>query len=179
MLHSFFRPASLGEAMRKFLLVTLLVALLPACGSLFNGSVQTIGLNTQPSDARIVITNRAGRTVYDGRSPSAVTLPRSVGYFKPELYKVRIEKEYCETTELYLTPKVSSWFFANFLMFGGFWGMLIIDPLTGGMYTLAPDAVNATLAAWGEKSALQDGELRVTLVQDVPPEVMQRAQRIN
>jgi len=34
-------------------------------------------------------------------------------------------------------------------------------------------------SAEGEKNVLQDGELRVTLVQDVLPEVMQRAPRIN
>jgi hypothetical protein len=164
--------------MRKLLAATVLAVLLPACGSIVNGSAQTVTFDSRPSDARIVITNRAGRTVFDGRTPSSVTLNRAVGYFKPEVYKVRIEKEYCETTELYLTPKISGWFFANFLMFGGFWGMLIIDPLTGGMYTLAPDAVNQTLAAWGSTAAIGDGELIVALAQEVPPEIMQTAQRL-
>lgn len=164
---------------KSFFVACFAIILLQGCASIFNGSTQTFAINTTPSDARITITNRAGKQVYAGRSPGSVTLEKGRGYFKSEVYKVRIEKEYCETTEIYLTPRVSGWYFANFAMFGGLWGLLIIDPLTGAMYTLSPEQIDEKLPPWGSGQSAAEGSLNVVLLEDVPPALMQSAKRLN
>src|SRR5436305_14092712 len=39
---------------------------------------------------------------------------------------------------------INGWYFGN-LAFGGVIGMLVVDPLTGAMYTLEPDQIDQTL----------------------------------
>lgn len=73
-----------------------------------------------------------------------------------------------------VTGGVSGWYVAN-LLFGGLIGLLIVDPLTGAMYNLSPEDVNAVLEANNVKTTANTKSLTVVLKQDVPQEIMARA----
>ena len=54
-------------------------------------------------------------------------------------------------------------------------GMLIVDPLSGAMFTLDSDKVDMVLESLGSKNSKADGSLTIVNVSDVPAEVMQFA----
>jgi hypothetical protein len=47
--------------------------------------------------------------------------------------------------ETHVVSTIDGWYFGNILL-GGLVGMLIVDPITGDMYTLSPMDVNCNLA---------------------------------
>lgn len=62
------------------------------------------------------------------------------------------------------------WYLVGNIFIGGLIGWLIVDPLTGAMWTLSPDMIYAPL---GQQSVLpgSDGDLVVILKQDIPAEL--------
>jgi hypothetical protein len=62
---------------------------------------------------------------------------------------------------------INGWYFGN-ILFGGLIGMLAVDPSTGAMYTLKPDAVQAALASLKVSRNHGEQSLTVLLVQDLP-----------
>jgi hypothetical protein len=77
-------------------------------------------------------------------TPATIKLERSRGYFKGEEYKLVFEATGYYTGETYIKGKVDGWYFGN-ILFGGLIGLLIVDPLTGSMYTLSPRELKYTL----------------------------------
>ena len=75
-----------------------------------------------------------------------VSLEPKKGYFSGQSYNVRVELKGYRTAELVIRPELSGWFFGN-LIFGGPLGLLIIDPLTGSMWNLAPNKIEQSLSA--------------------------------
>jgi hypothetical protein len=165
--------------MKRTLIASMMMLALSGCATIFNGTTQSVTIRSTPESAAIVISNRAGEKVHSGNSPITVTLNRGYGYFKPEVYTVSIQKDGYEPKEVMITSQVSGWYFGNIIFGGLVTGMLIIDPLTGAMFTLAPDVLEATLDAVGSKSSKADGSLTVVLVDDVPAEAMKHARKIN
>ncbi len=72
-----------------------------------------------------------------------VTLDASDGYFDGAEYLVLAEKEGYQPTQHTIDHGLDGWFLGNILI-GGWIGMLIVDPLTGALYTL-PDNANIYL----------------------------------
>jgi hypothetical protein len=66
---------------------------------------------------------------------------------------------------------VSGWYFGNFGS-GGVLGFLIVDPATGGMFSLEPREISADLRSRHARFFPKDGELRVALRSDVPKELV-------
>jgi hypothetical protein len=132
-----------------------------------------------PEGATVSITNRAGEKIHSAASPVTVTLNRGAGYFKAESYTVRVEKEGFDPQEVVVAGQVNGWYFGNIIFGGVILGMLIVDPLSGAMFTLSPDTVDAGLSAVGAKTSKVDGSLTVVLMENVPAEIMKHARRIN
>lgn len=61
---------------------------------------------------------------------------------------------------------LDGWYFGN-LLFGGFIGMLIVDPATGAMYKLETQFINEKLA---ESTASAEPQLRILDFNEVPEE---------
>ncbi|TXJ01737.1 MAG: hypothetical protein E6Q26_06515 [Acinetobacter sp.] len=148
------------------------------CASIMSGSTQSLSFQSVPDSANISITNRSGEKVHTGQTPATVTLKKGAGFFKPENYQVKFSKAGYQTQTVAVTGTVNGWYVAN-LIFGGVIGLLIVDPITGAMYTLSPKDVVATLEANGV--AVQKGEksLTVLMVEDVPPPMMEKATKIS
>lgn len=152
---------------------------LAGCATVINGNTQELTIKSMPDTAAISITNRAGEIVQSGNSPITVKLNRGAGYFKPESYKIRIQKDGYEPRTVMVRGKLSGWYFGNLVLGGVIVGMLIVDPITGAMFTLSPDSVEASLNLMANTSKNTDQTLTVVLVEDVPLEVMKKAHRLN
>ena len=148
------------------------------CATIVAKSSQSITVTSVPPGAAVSISNRAGAAIHSGNTPLTVTLKKGAGYFKPERYVVRVSKEGFQSHELRVDGAVNGWYFGN-IVFGGLIGMLAVDPATGAMYTLRPDAIEATLDA--AKVTREPGErsLTVVLVADLSPQTRNQLVKIS
>jgi uncharacterized protein YceK len=113
---------------------------LGGCASIVSDSKPKVGLYSLPTNANYIIKDSKGSVLLKGVTPGAALLETSRGYFKSQSYTVTFQKDgYTETT-VPLKSTVSGWYWGNLLL-GGLIGMLIVDPLTGAMYTLPEDAI--------------------------------------
>jgi uncharacterized protein YceK len=145
-----------GMKMGKVAGATLLAAMtvLGGCASIVSDSKPKVGLYSLPTNANYVIKDSKGSVLLKGVTPGTALLETSRGYFKSQSYTVTFQKEgYTETT-VPLKSTVSGWYWGN-LLIGGLIGMLIVDPLTGAMYTLPDDATgNLSAVALPQASLL-------------------------
>lgn len=120
--------------MRKTIISsTFAIALLTtSCATIVSGSKQNVNFSSNPSKATIFIDE-----VEVGKTPFEIKLAR-----KSE-HSVMIKLDGYQTYETKLTKKFNAWYIGN-ILFGGLIG-IIIDPITGAMYNLSPDQINAQM----------------------------------
>jgi len=119
-----------------------------ACASIVSGGPKKVTVNTQPPGARVTVYNKEGRAISTSQTPTTLSLDRSHGYFQGEDYRLVFEKSGYRRAEVMIHASINGWYFGN-LAFGGVIGMLVVDPLTGAMYTLEPDHVQQVLTPTG------------------------------
>jgi hypothetical protein len=141
------------------------------CATIVAKSSQVVTVTSVPPGAAVSIVNHAGTAVHSGNTPMTVTLKKGAGYFKAEHYLVRFSKDGFQTRELRVDGTVNGWYFGN-ILFGGLIGMLAVDPNTGAMYTLRPEAIDATLDAVKVTHTGEEQPLTVVSVADLPATVM-------
>lgn len=151
---------------------------LTACATIIGSTTQPVTFQSTPEGATISITNRAGEKIHTGITPATVTLNRGAGYFKPESYTVRFQKDGYEPKEVVVAGNVNGWYFGNIIFGGLVLGMLIVDPLSGAMFTLDADKVDQALNAIDAKTTKSDGSLTIVMRQDVPEDIMKQARRV-
>lgn len=143
----------------------ILLLLISSCASLVSRKIYPISLNSKPNNATVTVTDLHGREVFKGITPVAIPLKASAGFFKRAHYFVKFEKNgYSEKTAR-IHFKVDSWYWGN-LLFGGFIGFLIVDPLTGAMYKLATPFIFETLTP--TTANLDNSTLRIYNIHDIP-----------
>lgn len=112
-----------------------------ACATLMQGTSQELSIGSSPTGARVLIDGAEA-----GKTPFVASLKRK------DKHVVRLEMEGYKPYELALSRSTSGWVWGN-LVFGGLPG-LAIDAITGGLYKLKPEQVQATLdnatTAYGE-----------------------------
>lgn len=120
--------------MRKTIISSsLAIALLTtSCATIVSGSKQNVKFSSNPSTATIFIDE-----VEVGKTPFEIKLAR-----KSE-HSVMIKLEGYQTYETKLTKKFNAWYIGN-ILFGGLIG-IIIDPITGAMYNLSPNQIDAQM----------------------------------
>lgn len=145
---------------------------LGGCASIVGDKEQAITINSTPSQADVVITDERSQDVFEGKTPTTVTLRKADGsYFGGKSYTATISKDGFQDRTVAISSSPNGWYIGGNLIFGGLIGWLIVDPLTGSMYSLSPDSISASL---GESVATaEDGsqELNIVLVEDVPQEL--------
>jgi hypothetical protein len=149
------------------------------CASIVKGPFQKVSFTSEPSEAKVVITDvREGREIHVGSTPFTTSLKRGAGYFKKAKYNVTFEKPGYRTEAVALEGTPGGWYIGGNLLFGGGMGFLIVDPATGAMWTLEPDAVSVTLQKQGALGPRDDG-LTVLLRADVPAELAPKLKLVN
>ena len=125
--------------------------MLTGCGTIMDGSKQKIGFSSNPSGAIVIVD---GRTI--GNTPLTEDLSTK------NTHTVKMDLVGYHPYEMTLTKKTNSWVWGN-IIFGGFIG-LGVDALTGGLYRLTPEQVNADLKVKGLSSSdVRDNTLYVTV----------------
>lgn len=140
--------------------------LLASCASIVSKSSYPVTVNSQPDQANISIVDETGKRIYTGTTPTTVTLDTKAGFFKGKDYTVIFSKEGYADYTAPIQRGVDGWYVAGNLLFGGLIGWLIVDPVTGAMWTLNKE-LSATLAPQ-TSSQLNDRGLQVVYVEDVP-----------
>ncbi|GAB4230165.1 MAG: hypothetical protein Tsb0021_08170 [Chlamydiales bacterium] len=115
-------------------LTMALMTSLTGCATLMHGSMQSVGISSNPSNASVWVDK-----AYAGQTPMIAQLSRKKDHV------VRIELEGYYPYEAAFSRKLSHWVFGN-VVFGGIIG-LAIDAVTGSIYMLTPDQIQAELRA--------------------------------
>jgi hypothetical protein len=155
--------------------------LVSGCATIMGHSTQLVPINSTPSDATILVTDEKGMDVFKGLTPTSVTLQKSDGsYWGKKSYSIRISKDGFETQTVQVTANANGWYIGGNIIFGGLIGWFIVDPLSGNMYNLTPEAINSSmLNKTAQNNKVKDGSISVMLIQDVPTELLSKMQRIN
>jgi len=127
-----------------FLSFTITVCFI-GCASIIQGNMQVIPIKSNPSGASVKIYDNKGELIMNSNTPCQANLKRGLPMFRPCSYKVVIEKEGVNTKELAISARLSGWYLGGNLIFGGLIGYIIVDPLTGAMWTLTPKEVKENL----------------------------------
>lgn len=110
--------------------------LLCNCATIFGGGrPKDVTLNSNPSGASVTVTDKDGTVIHQGVTPTTVKLKRSSGYFKAASYNASFDKKGYPQHTVNLKASMNPWYLGN-LVFGGLIGFIIVDPLTGAMWTL-------------------------------------------
>jgi PEGA domain-containing protein len=127
-----------------------------ACATIMHGSSQEVGISSQPTGANVTVDG-----VSVGKTPAVAKLSRK------DMHTIQITLEGYQPFELKTTRKTSGWVWGN-IVFGGIIG-LAVDAITGGLYDVRPEQVEASLAKTGAGAVVRDGNLYVFLVRDPDP----------
>ena len=115
-----------------------------------DGGRRKVTINSNPSGATVTVVNEAGQSVETATTPAVVRLERGNGYFKGQHYTVKFDLPGYYPSEMEINPTLNGWYFGN-ILFGGAIGIVIVDPLTGSMWTLSPRHVDWNLIPTSRK----------------------------
>lgn len=132
-------------------LAGVLVLALTGCASIIHGTTQQVAISSSPTGAQVSVNNQDL-----GTTPIVADLKRK------ETHIVRVTLAGYEPYEVGLTRSVSGWVWGN-IVFGGIIG-LAVDAITGGLYKLSPEQLEAELARSGSSVVLEDDAIVVTAV---------------
>ncbi|MDL2243522.1 hypothetical protein LJB84_01615 [Bacteroidales bacterium OttesenSCG-928-J19] len=146
------------------------------CASLFTSTTYDVTFQTNPSDAKIVITDmKKGYEVFIGTTPAIVPLKSSAGFFSKAEYLISLSFPGYKEHVMTLTADIDGWYFGNILI-GGFLGMLIIDPATGAMWKIDRKLVNIQLTP---ENNTNYQSLQILSIDEVPEEMKEHLVSIN
>lgn len=120
--------------------------LISGCASIVSKSDYPLTINSNIPESSVSITDRYGVQRYSGQAPATTILPASEGYFTRARYEIKVSKPGYGSSTSSLVSSIDPWYWGN-IIFGGLIGLLIVDPLTGAMFELDPQVVNASLSS--------------------------------
>lgn len=139
------------------------------CASIVNGTRQSVSIFASPAGSRVTIYDSSGSVVTAQATPCTLKLKRGSGFFSSGEYRVQIEHEGYTPAIVTISGSLGGWYIVGNFFIGGLIGWLIVDPLTGAMWTLSPTTVNANLAKQASVPPRGDATLYVTLRKQAPP----------
>lgn len=166
--------------MKTQLIVTAaLFALMPlaGCGTLTGGSRRSVHLTSEPAGAQVTIADASDKTVFTDVTPCTAKLCPGAGYFRAAKYTVTFTKPGCRTVTQEIKHGINGWYIAGNFFFGGLIGWLVIDPLTGAMWTLDSNC-SAVLPSQSPASASDGKDLKIIARDAVPPNLQSRLRRV-
>jgi len=137
------------------IILTALVIL--GCATIMHGTSQEIGIQSRPTGATVTIDNREF-----GKTPVIAMLSRK------DNHTVHLALDGYQPFDATITRSTSGWVWGN-IVFGGLIG-LAVDAITGGLYKLKPEQVEAELASQGMGSKLQGSDIIITVVLEPGPD---------
>jgi hypothetical protein len=135
------------EMKRKMTLILLAMVMLSGCATIVAGGRREINIKSTPTDAAVSIQDiESKEIVHKGQTPLIVPLSTGGGYFKSRQYDVTISKDGYATKAVKINSFLSGWYAGNIMLWPmAVIGGLIVDPLTGAMWSLSPKNIEAVL----------------------------------
>ncbi|HEX2478414.1 MAG TPA: hypothetical protein VHK45_03985 [Geminicoccaceae bacterium] len=146
---------------------------LAACASIVSDSKEMVTINSSPPAAQIAIADQSGIEVYRGTTPATVTLDASAGYFDGQKYTITFSKAGYKPATVQVDSRINGWYVGN-IVFGGFIGWLVVDPLTGAMWALDSEHVSGSLAETVAMDETSSPQLRIVALDSVPESARSR-----
>lgn len=146
-----------------------------SCATIFGKSNYPVAINSNPTGAKLSITDKKGVEIYKGNTPANVTFKSSSGYFSKAEYQLKFDLDGHEQKIVQLTSKLNGWYFGN-LLIGGVIGMLIIDPASGAMYKIDQTQLTENLT---KKSTAQVTELKIIDINSLNEQQKNNLQKLN
>lgn len=167
-------------------IVALALLGVTGCSTIMTGGTKSVNFRSTPDGAHLVIKDEKGIAVFEGTTPTVVSLKTGKAYFANKRYTIEFSKEGFAPAATKMNGRVSGWYAGN-LLFGGLVGILIVDPLTGAMYTL-PKEHTISLVPNGQVQPANghtqvenpaQTHMRVVDLQDVPQDLRALLVRVN
>ncbi|MCL2064470.1 MAG: hypothetical protein FWG98_08865 [Candidatus Cloacimonetes bacterium] len=128
------------------ILIAIVMSMLPSCATIFTGTSKNVLIDSSPQGTDFTIYDRRNRVVSTGQTPHTVRLKKGAGYFSGANYRISYERPGYQNSNAQITTSLGGWYWANLLTIYSIpLGMLIIDPLTGGMWQLSSTNIHRTL----------------------------------
>ncbi len=150
------------------LMVILIVMSLGCATIIGKGSPEALNIISTPEQATVTVTDEGGLKLFESKTPTTVPVEKKKGYFSGKTYTVKISLPGYADKIIIVDTKPNGWYIAGNLVFGGLIGWIIVDPLTGAMWTLNTDKINVTLEASKTGMTIDGRERAIVLLQDVP-----------
>lgn len=160
--------------LRKCLLVTCAFNI--GCASIVSKSDYPVTISSNPQGAEITIVDDDGVTVFRGTTPTTTTLEAKAGFFKGQDYIVTFTLDGHQPVEAKIKRGLDGWYLFGNILIGGLIGWLIVDPLTGAMWTLKD--LNVVMNPETGAQLTNDG-LRVLTLNEVPESLRPHLVRVN
>src|SRR2546425_6620800 len=157
----------------KIVLLLVSSASLIGCASIMDGKPNKVAVKSEPPGAKVTVFDANGAQIIEEQTPTVLPLKRGDGWFKGANYRLVIEKDGYQKTEVLIEPRLNGWYVGN-LGFRGLIGFLAVDPTTGAMWTLAPSDVSVVLRQRNAATQSEQSRVVVMLRNDVPEEVATR-----
>lgn len=163
----------------QFLVVLVAAVALSGCASILSRRDYPVTVTSSPEGAELVIYDKKGKSVFKGKAPTTVTLSASSGAYSGAKYRLEFTAPGHKPTTTYLTAGLDGWYIGN-ILFGGLVGILIVDPLTGAMFSLK-DSIHGTLQPEDAKSSsiMSNGKLKVVSIDTIPDEWKDNLVQVN
>lgn len=158
-----------NSILKVSLIVITTSFILSSCASIVSKDRYPLTIDSSPSGADVTITDLNGLQVMTGKTPLNVRLKSGAGYFKKAEYQIEISNPGYEKKVIFLSANLDGWFFGN-IFIGGPLGLLIIDPITGAMWSIDTRFINESLTK--SRSTTSVGpEMKILDIDDIPEEM--------
>lgn len=127
-----------------------LAVLLVGCATIMQGTRQNFGISSTPTGASVFVDKQA-----QGTTPVVAKLTRKDNHI------IRIEMAGYQPFEAAVSKRVSGWVWGN-IVFGGLIG-LGVDAISGGLYKLTPDQIQAELKQQPVGVRIQDDMILIAV----------------
>ena len=136
------------------------------CASIVSKSIYPVSVTSEPSGAEITIFNKQERAIFEGRTPATIELKAGRGFFQAGDYTVKYSKPGYQEVTVPIKQGLDLWYVVGNFFIGGLIGWVIVDPITGAMWTIEDRHINLQPL---ESSALPDeAALHLEILQQVP-----------
>jgi len=136
--------------------VLLATVIFFGCATIMHGTSQEIGIQSRPTGATVTINNQEY-----GKTPVVAKLSRK------DNHTVHLTLDGYQPFDATITRSTSGWVWGN-IVFGGLIG-LAVDAISGGLYKLSPEQVEAELAGKGMGMDMQGSDIIITVVLEPDP----------
>jgi hypothetical protein len=164
----------------KLFVIIFFATFFSNCATIMSGSKGSKGgmcpltVSTQPTGAKVVVTDKSNNEVFRGVSPVNMKLKAGDGFFSGQTYYVKISIDGYPEKVVIVKGKLSGWYIAGNLI----WAPIgwIIDPLSGAIFILNKKVINEVFT---KSTSLAEPSLMIIDIKDVPVYLKDQLVRID